>query len=210
MTQGARIPFLTAPLCALLLSACANPTIENTDNVCEIFRESPAWYDHAKSSEDKWGTPIAIQMAFVNQESSFRHNIRPPRDKFLGFIPLPRKSSARGYSQAQDPAWSDYVKATGSRGARRSNMADALDFIGWYNDVSNRRLGIAKTDAERLYLAYHEGHGGYSRASFRSKPQLIRIARRVAAKAGTYATQLEGCEQEFRCRRFYQFWPFCR
>jgi hypothetical protein len=128
----------------------------------------------------------------------------------LGFIPLPRSSSAYGYAQAQDPAWQEYTDAIGYRAARRSNIRDALDFIGWYNDVSHQRLGLPKTDAQRLYLAYHEGHGGYARGSWRNKPQLQTIARRVAQRADTYATQLAGCEDRFRCRRFYQIWPFCR
>lgn len=209
-TRAHKLP-LPALVLAVALSGCAGkPSVSNSDNICRIFEENPGWYDHARRSEARWGTPIAIQIAIVNQESAFRHSVRPPRKRFLGIVPLPRKSSARGYAQAQDPAWRDYVGATGRRGARRTNMADALDFIGWYNDVSHRRLGIAKTDAERLYLAYHEGHGGYQRATFRNKPQLIRTARRVDAQAAAYAAQLQTCEKAFRCRRFYQFWPFCR
>lgn len=202
--------FVTLAVVVTLAGCAGKPRVTETDDICDIFDEHPVWYDHARRSEHRWGTPIAVQIAVVNQESAFRHNVRPPRRHLFGFIPLPRRSSARGYAQAQDPAWSDYVRATGRRGARRTDMEDALDFIGWYNDVSHRRLGIDKSDAERLYLAYHEGHGGYQRASYRGKPQLIRTARSVGARAGTYAAQLPGCEQRYRCRRFYQFWPFCR
>jgi hypothetical protein len=197
-------------LFALLAVGCASKPPTRTDNICHIFEEQPRWYDHARRSEARWGTPIPVQIAFVHQESGFRHNVRPPREYWLGFIPKPRSSSAYGYAQAQSPAWTDYQQATGRRTARRSNMANSLDFIGWYNDVSHRRLNIPKHDAERLYLAYHEGHGGYSRGSYRAKPQVVRVARNVDARARNYTTQLAGCEKQFRCRRFYQFWPFCR
>ena len=62
----------------LLLSGCAtfapNPP-QDQSNICEIFREQPSWYDYAQESEEKWGTPIATQMAFIQQESSFRSHI---------------------------------------------------------------------------------------------------------------------------------------
>ena len=44
-------------------------------------------------------------------------------------------------------------KATGRTFVRRNDMGDALDFIGWYNDTSNKRLGLSKSDAYSLYLA---------------------------------------------------------
>lgn len=195
---------------AALAAGCAAAPPRETDNICAIFDEYPSWYDDARASEKRWQTPIPIQIAFLKQESGFRHNVKPPRDWLLGFIPLPRRSSAYGYAQAQNPAWSDYRDATGRRFADRDDIEDALDFVGWYNDVSHRRLGIAKSDAERLYLAYHEGHGGYARGTYRNKPGLRDIARRVDRTARVYTEQLKTCEDRFRCRRFWQVWPFCR
>ncbi len=207
-----RAPFkrLTIGVLALLASACATTPPGNQDDICAVFEQHPDWYDYALASERQWGTPIAVQMAFVRQESSFRARAKPERRRLLGFIPLPRQSSAEGFAQAQDPAWSDYRAATGRRFASRADMKDALDFIGWYNDVSHRRLGLAKTNAYDLYLAYHEGHGGYSRGSFRAKPELRQVASRVDQSVLRYQRQLARCEDEFRCDRWYQFWPFCR
>ena len=197
-------------LAAIVMSGCASRPPQQQDNICSIFREQPRWYDHARASERRWGTPIAVQMAFVQQESSFRARARPERNRILGFIPGRRPSSARGYAQAQDPAWQDYQQATGNRRARRSNMADALDFIGWYNDVSHRRLGLSKTDAYHLYLAYHEGHTGFQRGAWRNNRQLRAIASRVDQLAMNYSRQLPACESRLRCRRWYQIRPFCR
>ncbi len=197
-------------VCAVILGGCATRPPQQQDNICSIFNQHPRWYDYALASERRWGTPIAVQMAFVQQESSFRARARPERNRILGIIPGRRPSSARGFAQAQDPAWQDYQQATGRRGARRSNMRDALDFIGWYNDVSHRRLGLAKNDAFHLYLAYHDGHTGFQRGGWRNNQQLQGIARRVEQRAATYQRQLPACESRLRCRRWYQIRPFCR
>ncbi len=196
----------------LLVSGCAmmapSPP-QDQNNICEIFREQPRWYDYARASEQEWGTPIATQLAFIQQESSFRSHVRPPRKRYLGFIPGPRPSSARGYAQALDPVWSEYRDDAGSTLARRSHMKHATDFIGWYNKRTHRQVGISLHNPEHLYLAYHEGAGGYRRGSYRGKPAVQRAASQVAARASRYQSQLASCEAEFRCRRFYQFGPFC-
>ena len=183
---------------------------QNQTNICEIFREQPRWYDYALDSQEKWGTPIATQMAFVQRESSFRSHVRPPRNRILGIFPGSRPSSSLGYAQAQDPVWGEYRADAGGMGARRTHMKHATDFIGWYNHRSHNQLGIALSNPERLYLAYHEGPTGYRRGSYRNKPQVQRAAREVAALSASYQSQLAQCEAEFRCRRFYQIWPFCR
>jgi len=196
----------------LLLVGCATTPPQRQDNLCEIFEHSPTWYDDAFHSERRWGVPISVQMAIVQRESSFRARARPERRRLLGFIPWRRPSSAAGYAQAQDPAWQDYLEMTGRSSllASRSDMSDALDFIGWYNYTSHQRLGIARDDAYRLYLAYHEGHGGYQRGSWRDKPKVQQTARQVADTAERYAAQLPACESELRCAAWWKFWPFCR
>ena len=194
-------------LCALASCATAPPGQQH--DLCAVFEQNPDWYDYAKASEEKWGVPAHILMAFVRHESSYRHNARPPYDWFL-FIPLGRPSSAEGYAQIQDPAWQDYRKETGGLFKSRSDMEDALDFVGWYNNKSNKLLGISKWDPKQLYLAYHEGHTGYRRGSYHDKPDLIGIAEVVDKTAREYGAQLQQCEDQFKCRSWYQVWPFCR
>jgi hypothetical protein len=193
-------------LCAL--AGCATTPPKQQDNLCVVFKQYPDWYDYAKASEQKWGVPIHIQMAFVRHESSYREDAKPAYEWFL-FIPLGRSSSAEGYAQIQDPAWRDYKDETGGLLKSRSDMEDALDFIGWYNNKSNKMLGISKWDAKRLYLAYHEGQGGYKRGTYRNKPELNRIANRVDSTARQYGAQLRHCEDQFKCRGWYQVWPLC-
>ncbi|EGA67682.1 hypothetical protein VIBR0546_04442 [Vibrio brasiliensis LMG 20546] len=187
-----------------VLGGCATAPPKDQSNLCEIFREKPGWYDDAVDMQDEWGTPIQISMAFVKQESSFRHDAKPPKDYLLGFIPWGRVSSAYGYAQAQDPAWEDFQKATG-HGGSRTDFADSLMFIGWYTSETQRQLGVSKWDAYNQYLAYHEGRGGYKRKSYQAKPSLIRVARKVEQQAKDYGWQLKQCRQELENNRSWFF-----
>ncbi|MCS5594910.1 MAG: hypothetical protein NZ730_10260 [Porticoccaceae bacterium] len=180
---------------ALMLSSCSTYQPTKIDDICKIFWGETDWYEDARAAHNRWGTPITVMMAIMKQESSFRADVRPDRPRFL-FIPLPRRSSAYGYAQAQDPAWNDYKKATGNRGHDRDDFRDAINFIGWYTNKSHRRLGISKSDPFRQYLAYHEGWGGYSRGSFNKKPQLLNIAAKVKGQAEMYNAQLVRCRPE--------------
>jgi len=55
-------------------------------------------------------------------------------------------------------------------------------------------------------LAYHEGHGGYSRGTFRTKPWLRKVAKRVGVNAKKYSAQLKGCETDLKSG--WSLWPF--
>ncbi|NWL79491.1 hypothetical protein DM872_21810 [Pseudomonas taiwanensis] len=188
-----------------LLAGCATAPPRAPDNLCAIFREYPDWYEDALEMEVRWGTPIPVAMAIVDQESSYRHDARPPRDYLLGFIPWGRVTSAYGYAQALDATWADYQQATGSGGSRTS-FSDAMDFIGWYTDATQRQLGISKWDAHNQYLAYHEGRGGYRRGSYWQKPWLTQVARKVDQQSRAYGSQLASCRAELEDDRGW--WPF--
>ncbi len=182
-------------LLLLLLQACATTPPSNTGNLCSIFEQKRGWQRSAEKASQRWGTPVPVMMAIMHQESSFRHDARPPRKKFLGIFPGSRPSSAYGYSQALDGTWADYQRSTGKRFASRSNFSDSIDFIGWYTNTSTRRLNISPNDAYNQYLAYHDGHGGYARRTYMRKSWLLGVARRVDTRAGSYTTQLQRCRR---------------
>ncbi|QTG91633.1 hypothetical protein JTI97_11330 [Vibrio fluvialis] len=188
----------------LLLAGCATSPPSKQNNLCEIFREKPQWYEDAVEMQDEWGTPIQIAMAIIKQESSFRHDAKPPKDYLLGFIPWGRVSSAYGYAQAQDPAWDDFLRAT-DYGGSRTNFDDSLMFIGWYTSETQKTLGVSKWDTYHQYLAYHEGRGGFKRKSYQSKPTLIKVARKVEQQAKDYGWQLKQCRQELEDNRSWFF-----
>ena len=194
-------------LLVCLAGGCAVAPPRQTEDLCAIFQERRDWYQAAKRSESRWGVPIQIQMAILNQESSFRARAKPPRRRLFGFIPTTRPSSAYGYAQAKDATWDWYRDKTGNRGADRDDFADAADFVGWYGNMSARLLGISKWDGAAQYLAYHEGHGGYRKGSYRKKGWLMETANRVDRRAGRYAAQLAGCREQLDRRRWF-WWPF--
>ncbi|MCB1343715.1 MAG: lytic transglycosylase [Rhodobacteraceae bacterium] len=180
----------------LLLVSCGGGQYSaprNLDNECDIVDERPHYLAAMQTAERRLGVPVFVQMATIYQESKFVGNAKTPRKYALGFIPAGRRSSAYGYSQALDGTWDDYVADTRSFGARRNKIEDATDFIGWYMDRTEKKLGISKWDAGRQYLAYHEGHGGYARGSHNQKAWLLRVASEVGQRSEKYQMQLAAC-----------------
>jgi len=190
----------------LILAGCSTDPPQNITDSCEIFGDKSGWYQDAKQASERWGTPIHVQLAIIYQESRFVDDAKPPRDHILWVIPWGRISSAYGYAQAQDSTWEWYMEKTGNHGADRDDFDDAVDFIAWYVHMSNQMLGISKWDAYSQYLAYHEGQGGYRAKSYKSKPWLIKVAKKVSARASSYHTQLARCEDTLD--EGWSLWPF--
>jgi hypothetical protein len=180
----------------LLLAACATAPPRNVSNACAIFAEYDDWYPDAQAASRRWGVPLPVLLAIIHQESAFRSDAQPPRTWYLGFIPGSRPSSAYGYSQALDGTWDRYIAATGNHGADRDDFDDAVDFIGWYVNETAKRNRIAKSDAYHQYLAYHEGHGGFAKGSYRKKPWLMERAKQVRRQADRYSAQLARCKPQ--------------
>lgn len=189
---------LRALVLLLLVAACGGSNYSaprNLENACSIVKERPQYLKAMKRAERKWGVPVHVQMAIIYQESKFIGNNRTPIKYVLGVIPMGRQSSAYGYAQALDGTWEEYQRAEGGRRAKRDDIRDATDFMGWYMNQTKEELGIPVTDARNQYLAYHEGRGGYARGTYRSKTWLLRIANKVGARAVTYQQQLAGCRR---------------
>ena len=79
---------------------------------------------------------------------------------------------------------------------RRDRIDDATDFMGWYMDESEEKLGISKWDARAQYLAYHEGRSGYANQSYAQKSWLMDVANRVGDRAAVYHAQLQACGKD--------------
>lgn len=190
-----KLSFISLFIIMLAISGCSTtpPPKHTYDNICSIFQHDRTWRSATINSYKKWGTPPYVLMAMVHQESRFKPHAQPERPYLLGLIPLPRNSSAYGYAQAQDMTWKEYMKATNRWNASRSNIKDAIDFMGWYNHVSHKRLGISRKDPYKLYLAYHEGQGGYSRRTYVKKPWLLNVAKKVSSRSRMYQKQYQRC-----------------
>lgn len=190
--------FLRAAMLLMFLASCGGGSSSYSaprqlDDACAIVRERPQYLRAMRVTERRWGIPVHVQMATIYQESKFIGNARTPHTFALGVIPMGRQSTAYGYSQALNGTWEEYQASAGGRRAKRDDIGDATDFMGWYMDQSTQSLGIAKTDAEAQYLAYHEGRTGYANQTYLAKPWLVEVAARVGERSETYRQQLEYC-----------------
>jgi len=189
--------FFRALVIVLLAASCGGgggtSAPRNLDNACSILQQRPGYLRAFRAAERKWGVPVHVQMASMYQESKFQSDIRTPFRYSLGVIPMGRQSSAYGYSQALNGTWEEYQADQRKFRARRNDINDAADFMGWYMAESNRRLGISLADARNQYLAYHEGRTGFSRGSYNSKAWLLRVADEIAARSVMYQGQLVTC-----------------
>ena len=192
----ARTQSVTYCLLVSILSACVSTPPKNALNVCDIFKEKRSWYRAGKAAEGRWGIPLSVSMAVIYQESAFRARAKPKRSRILWVIPSPRPSTAYGYAQALDSTWSDYQVASGNGAASRRKFADSIDFVSWYNSNSTRVSRIDSLDARNLYLAYHEGNGGFQRGTYREKKWLLDAAKRVQSNAEKFSNQLNSCRNE--------------
>ncbi len=184
-----------ALLLLFVLDACSTQPPKEAENICSIFREKSGWHKDAKKSSEQWGIPIPVMMATIYQESRYMGNAKPSRKRLLGFLPGPRPSSAYGYAQVLDETWDYYEKTSGKNGGDRDDFGDSIYFIGWFYKQSMIRNKLSANDAYHLYLSYHEGHGGFSRGSYKNKPWLMDVAKKVSANANRYQTQYNGCKK---------------
>ncbi len=201
--QFKKLKLVLLPLFVAALTACVSRPPSDLNNVCNIFREYPKWYTHAKDVEYRWKVPVPVQMAIIHQESKFDAHAKPPRKRLLGFIPWKRPTTATGYAQALHGTWKEYKQNNGGFLSSRHNFADGVDFIGWYANQANRRAGVNRMDAYNLYLAYHEGVGGYMRKSYLRKAWLMPVARKVKARSQLYAMQLNSCRGSLERRSWF-------
>ena len=190
-------------LIILFTVASCSSIPSNTSNSCSIFEERYLWYKHAKKSEQKWGTPIYLQLAIIKMESSFDWLAKPQRKKIFKIIPYKRPSSSFGYSQAVKGTWQQYKNETGNKFATRTRFKDSVDFIGWYTSKSEKILKISKEDAFKQYVAYHEGWGNYK--NYKNNEKIINLAKRVEKQSNIYKKQLFDCKNSLSTRKYIIF-----
>ena len=189
-------------LIILFISACSSIP-QNTSDSCRIFDERYLWYKHSKKVEQKWGTPIYIQLAIIKMESDFDWLAKPPRQKLFKVIPFKRPSSSFGYSQAVKGTWEQYKNETGNKLATRARFKDSVDFIGWYTNKTKSILKIPINDTFKQYIAYHEGWGNYK--NYKSNNKIILIAKKVEKQSSKYKNQLAKCKNVLSTNKYIIF-----
>ncbi|MDC3101298.1 transglycosylase SLT domain-containing protein [Candidatus Pelagibacter sp.] len=184
------------------LSACSSIP-KNASNSCSIFEEKYLWYKHAKKTEQKWGTPVYLQLAIIKMESSFDRFAKPPRQKLFKVVPYKRPSTSFGYSQAVKGTWKQYKEETGNKYATRSRFKDSVDFIGWYTNKTEKILKVSKKDAFKQYIAYHEGWGNFK--NYKKNKKVINLAKRVEKQSNIYKQQLSECKNSLSTSKYIIF-----
>ena len=184
------------------ISACSSIP-QNTSNSCKIFNERYLWYKHVKKVEQKWGTPIYTQLAFIKMESDFDWLAKPPRQKLFKVIPFKRPSSSFGYSQAVKGTWEQYKNETGNKFATRARFKDSVDFIGWYTNKTKSILKIPLQNAFKQYIAYHEGWGNYK--NYKKNKKVISLAKKVEKQSLIYKKQLSKCNNSLNKNKYIIF-----
>ena len=185
-----------------LINSCSSIP-SNTSNSCSIFNERYFWYKHAKKSEQKWGTPIYLQLAIIKMESDFDWLAKPPRQKLFKIVPYKRPSSSFGYSQAIKGTWKQYKIETGNKFATRTRFKDSVDFIGWYTNKTEKILKVSKNDAFKQYIAYHEGWGNYK--NYKNNKKVIGLANKVENQSNIYKKQLSNCRNSLSTSKYIIF-----
>tara|TARA_Y100000816_G_scaffold140272_1_gene99365 strand:+ start:93 stop:692 length:600 start_codon:yes stop_codon:yes gene_type:complete len=186
----------------LLINACSSIP-SNTSDSCSIFNERYFWYKHAKKSEQRWGTPVHLQLAIIKMESDFDWLAKPPRQKLFKIVPYKRPSSSFGYSQAIKGTWKQYKIETGNKFATRTRFKDSVDFIGWYTNKTEKILNVSKNDAFKQYIAYHEGWGNYK--NYKNNKKVIGLAYKVENQSNIYKKQLSNCRNSLSTSKYIIF-----
>ncbi|WP_367605722.1 transglycosylase SLT domain-containing protein [Legionella sp. W05-934-2] len=149
-------------------------------NICQLVKRHPEWHRAAKKTEKKWGVPVHIQFAIIDIESDFNAKTTT------------RNSSSKGFAQALNEPWGEYLKANG-KNHNRYEFHSSTDFIGWYASQAKQQANISPKNAYELYLAYHEGIRGYQKIKKRPKHWVLRLARHVSALSDEYKKKLSSC-----------------
>ncbi len=152
------------------------------DDLCEIFKEKPHWYDYAAHWSKEYDGDIATIMAFMRKESDFVANASNS------------KSSSFGFSQALIGTWLGFEKVVGDRA--RHKFRDSAEFIAWQNKENRNVLKIYPKQDVNLHLAYHVGGTAYKAGRFGDDTK--KFAEGVGEVAVSYRRQLQGCEAELK------------
>ena len=184
-----------------LLSCSSIP--KNTSDSCSIFSERYFWYKYTRNTEEKWGTPINLQLAIIKMESDFDWLAKPDRQKIFKVIPYKRPSSSFGYSQAVKGTWKQYKEETNNKLATRTRFKDSVDFIGWYTSKTKKLLKIPMKDSFRHYVAYHEGWGNYK--NYKNNKKVIKLAKKVEKQSNIYKKQLFNCRNLLNKKKYIIF-----
>ena len=164
----------------ILISLSLFSIAGHAESVCTIIKQHPDWLKSAKAVSKQYGVPVSVQLAIIKEESNFQGDAQNAH------------STATGFAQVLNKSWAVFEKATHQHRSR-SNFDAAVTYIGWYAAQVEHRTDINPNNAYKLYLAYHEGIGGYHHLQKHPKPQVTALAKQVAQNAKLYSQKIISC-----------------
>ena len=169
-----------------------NKKTDNIDNACLILKQNPDWHRALYRTQLVYRISIPVQLAFVRHESSFNHKARPVNNKKKWFIFNSYKSTAYGFAQVLNGTWDEFQTTFKNKKLKRTNFGHSVEFIGWYNR-KHINSGLDGNNISHLYLAYHEGLGGYKKKTYINKPCLVDYSNSVQKTSIKYSNQISSC-----------------
>lgn len=144
---------------------------ERGENLTALLERKPNYKEAATKATELYGVPTNTIFAFIKYESAFNE------------YAAARTSSARGLGQFLDNTWEGFIKDIkkdghkdhalyakmmsdpewGKRDPRewRFNPEVSIHAVAWYTEKNALALHIEFSDTFNLYMAHHEGAGGY-------------------------------------------------
>lgn len=174
-----------------------NKATKNKEDACIIVKKNPDWLKAMYRTQLVYNIPISTQLAFVKHESNFKRKARPLNKNRKSIFDKKYASTAYGYAQALDGTWKEYQTTFNNKRLKRTNYGHSVDFIGWYNN-RHIKAGMNPNNISHLYLAYHEGLGGYRKKTYNKKPWLVNYSKAVEMSAQKYHRQLNLCKPEIK------------
>jgi len=173
------------------------PLPDQVDAVCE----SPftRWYRAADRLHpgSRFIFTTRDKEAWLQSVERWLHRREPPKESSIWFKHRMHHSGRVTFDrEVHSDLYDAHHESVMRYFADRDDFGDAIDFVGWYTDLSAKSVGISKWDPYNQYLAYHEGQAGWKRKSYSTKRWLKETARVVDYRAKEWGAQLARCEDE--------------
>ena len=145
------------------------------------------------AAEQKYGVPVPVLMATVRKESGFKTTPSRHAPSCSASFPGPASPAPTAIRRRWTAHGRNTRRETGNFAARRTNFADAVDFVGWYHAKTADTYGVARNDTFSLYLAYYARLDRPMAAATGGQCRLAALCPRHRKMARDYAEQLRQC-----------------
>ena len=128
-----------------------------------------------KKSEEKWGTPIYLQLAIIKMESDFDWLAKPPRQNFLKLFHIKDHLALLVIRKLLMEHGNNIKKKQEISLQLELDLKIVLILLVGIRLKTEKILKVSKTDAFKQYIAYHEGWGNYK--NYKSNKKVINFSK---------------------------------